>query len=436
MISRYATEEIQGIWSDKNRFKIWLDIETEALAAMEKCGDAPEGLHVKIREATSGFPTDEDVDRILEIEKTVKHDVIAFLTRVEEFVGEDSRFLHLGMTSSDVLDTCFAIQLKQSCEIIKPVLLDLLKALKTRAVELKDQLIMGRSHGIHAEPTSLGLVFLGWYTELERAVEFFDYATERVKLGKISGAVGNFAHLNPGVEEIALDKLGLKPCLVSTQVVPRDVHALLFQSFSMIAGVIERIATNIRHEQRTEVREIFEPFSKGQKGSSAMPHKKNPILSENLCGLARLVRSNSSLAMENLALWHERDISHSSVERVIGPDTCNLVHFMLRRMTGLISGCIIDPIAIENNMGISNRVYFSQVLLNEMAKMGMPRQEAYKLVQRNALKAFEDRRNFDEVAASDSELSEWVSLDKQKELFNHDRYLKNVGHIFKRTLGE
>lgn len=430
MIKRYARKVMSDIWEQENRFKIWLDIEIAACEAFHKLGMVPKKSLDNIKKKANF-----DVKRINEIEEVVKHDVIAFLTSVGEFIGEDSRFLHYGMTSSDVLDTSLAIQLKQAGKLILEGLDNLLEALKEKALQYKHTPTIGRSHGIHAEPTSFGLKMALFYEAMKRNKLRFERALENISYGKVSGAVGNFANINPFVENYVCEKLGLKPEPVSTQIIQRDRHAEYFLSLSLIATTIEQIAVEIRHLQRTEVREVEEFFSKGQKGSSAMPHKRNPILSENLTGLARLIRGYALTSLENIPLWHERDISHSSVERVIAPDATILIDFMLHRATNLIKNLIVYPENMLKNLNATKGLIFSQRILLMLTEAGIKREKAYEIVQRNAMKSWEEGKDFKTLIQNDKDIKKYLKKGEIESAFDIDYYLKNVDFIFDRIFG-
>ncbi|MCX7990425.1 MAG: adenylosuccinate lyase [Proteobacteria bacterium] len=431
MIERYTREEMKKIWEAENRFKIWLDIELYAVEAFNKLGLVPDRALREIKKRAKF-----DIKRIDEIEKVVKHDVIAFLTSVNEHIGENSRYLHYGMTSSDVLDTSLAVQLKQAGELIIKGIDELLLTLKEKAYQYKDTPTIGRSHGIHAEPTTFGLKMALFYECMRRNRKRMADAIEDISYGKISGAVGNFANINPFVENYVCNKLGLKPEPVSTQIIQRDRHAHYFATLAVVAGTLEQIAVEIRHLQRTEVREAEEFFSKGQKGSSAMPHKRNPILSENITGLSRLVRSYSLSALENVALWHERDISHSSVERVIGPDATILLDFMIHRTIGLIKNLIVYPENMIRNLNLTKGLIYSQRVLLMLAEAGMKRDTAYEVVQRNAMKSWEEGLDFKELIKKDKDVKKLLSEKEVESAFDIDYYLKNVDFIFKRVFEE
>src|SRR5271166_788873 len=389
MIPRYSRPQMAAIWSDRTSYEIWLEIETLAAEVMEQLGQIPAGTSKALR-ARGAF----DIERIDEIEREVKHDVIAFLTSVSEHVGPEARFMHQGMTSSDVLDTCLAVQLTRAADILLADLDALLEALKRRAVEHKYTVTVGRSHGIHAEPTTFGLKLAFAYAEFSRGMERLARAKEDIGTCKISGAVGTFAHLDPRVEAYVAGKLGLKPEPVSTQIIPRDRHAMFFATLAVIASSAERLATEIRHLQRTEVGEVEEYFSEGQKGSSAMPHKRNPVLSENVTGLARMVRAYAMPAMEDVALWHERDISHSSVERMIGPDATATLDFALVRLASIVDKMIVYPANMHKNLERLGGLIHSQRVLIALTQKGMAREDAYRYVQRNAMRAWNEHGDF------------------------------------------
>ena len=376
-----------------------------------------------------------DVDRILEIEEKTKHDVIAFLTNVAEYVGPDSRFIHMGLTSSDILDTSFAMLLKEAMALIIEDVKGFMAAIKARAFEHKNTVMIGRSHGIHAEPITFGLKLAVWYAEMKRNLKRLEAALDTISYGKLSGAVGTFANVSPAVEASACKKLGLKPAEISTQILQRDRHAEYFTALAILAGTMEKMAVEIRHLQRTEVLEAEEPFEKGQKGSSSMPHKKNPIGCENIAGLARLVRSNAIAAMENMALWHERDISHSSVERVIGPDTTILIDYMLHRLSRIVKNLVVYPDHMTENLNKMKGLIYSQQVLLKLADLGLERQEAYEMVQRNALKVWDTGRDFQSLLLEDKEIRKHLTKKDITEIFNLEYHLKHVEAIFKRVFG-
>jgi adenylosuccinate lyase len=419
-----------AIWEPENKFRIWLEIEVTAAEAMAELGLIPKEAAEAAR-TRGGF----DIERIDAIEAEVKHDVIAFLTSVAEHVGPEARFLHAGLTSSDVLDTCFNVQLTEAADILIADLDNLLAALKTRAYEHKDTITVCRSHGIHAEPTTFGLKLAQAYAEFARNRERMVRAREEVATCAISGAVGTFAHVDPRVEAYVADKLGLRPEPVSTQVIPRDRHAAYFATLAVIASSVERLATEIRHLQRTEVLEAEEFFSEGQKGSSAMPHKRNPVLSENLTGLARIVRGYALPALENVALWHERDISHSSVERMIGPDATVTLDFALARLTGLIKGLVVYPERMRANMDRLGGLIHSQRVLLALTNAGVSREDAYRLVQRNAMKVWQENKDFLSELLADADVTRALSEDAIRDQFDLGYHTKHVDDLFARVFG-
>ncbi|OGT98849.1 MAG: adenylosuccinate lyase [Geobacteraceae bacterium GWB2_52_12] len=431
MIPRYTRPEMAQIWEPENRFRIWLEIETLACEAQAELGVIPKEVVPVIREK-GNF----NIERIDAIEAEVKHDVIAFLTSVSEFVGPEARFIHQGMTSSDVLDTCLSVQLVQAADELLADLDMLLESLKLRALEHRDTVCMGRSHGIHAEPVTFGLKLASFYAEMQRNRVRLAAARENIATGAISGAVGTFANIDPFVEEYVCEKMGLKPEPVSTQVIPRDRHAEYFCVLSIIASSIERIAIEVRHLQRTEVLEVEEQFTKGQKGSSAMPHKRNPILSENLTGQARYVRSFCIPALENVALWHERDISHSSVERYIAPDATVALDFSLRRLNGLVKNLVVYPDNMLRNLNQMKGLVFSQKILLDLTQSGVSREDAYRLVQKNAMKVWEEGKDFQTELLADQEVVGALGEEKIRESFDLSYHLKHVATIFKRVFGE
>jgi adenylosuccinate lyase len=428
MIPRYTRPEMAQIWEPENRFRIWLEIETLACEKQAELGVIPAEAVKVIREKG-----DFDIDRIDAIEAEVKHDVIAFLTSVAEHVGPEARFIHQGMTSSDVLDTCFSVQLVQAADELLADLDMVLESTKERALEHKDTVCIGRSHGIHAEPVTFGLKLASWYAEMARNRQRLVAARESIATGAISGAVGTFANIDPAVEEYVCEKLGLRPEPVSTQVIPRDRHAEFFCVLAITASSLERIAVEIRHLQRTEVLEVEEFFSKGQKGSSAMPHKRNPILSENLTGQARYIRAFAMPAMENVALWHERDISHSSVERYIGPDATIALDFSLRRLSGLIKNLVVYPDNMLRNLNQMRGLVFSQKILLDLTQAGVSREESYRMVQRNAMKVWDEGKDFQEELLADAAVVAALGEDKIRESFDLNYHLKHVDTIFERV---
>jgi adenylosuccinate lyase len=416
------------IWNEESKYQNWLRVEIAVCEAWVDLGQIPREALERIRERARF-----DVKRIDELEKTLKHDVIAFLTAVAEHVGEESRYIHLGLTSSDVLDTAFALQLRDAATILVDDVKKVIEVLERLAFRHKYTPMVGRTHGIHAEPITLGLVFALWYDEMRRNLERIERARGVISVGKISGAVGTFANVPPHVEERACEILGLKPARISTQIVQRDIHAEYFLTLSIIAATVEKIALQVRHFQRTEVLELEEPFTEGQKGSSAMPHKRNPIHAENLCGLSRLVRSYAISALENVPLWHERDISHSSVERVIGPDATILIDFMLYRLKGLLEGLQIYPENMEKNLWLTRGLIFSEKVLLKLVEKGLSREEAYGLVQKNTLRAWREKEDFKGLLLKDSELENHLSSEEIEGCFSVVHDLKNVDYIFDRV---
>ncbi len=428
MISRYTRPEMGRIWESENLYAKWLEVEIAACEAMAQEGLIPEEALENIKKKAAF-----SVGRILEIEEETKHDVIAFLTNVEEHVGPDSRYIHLGLTSSDILDTSFALLLKQAMDIIVQDLQELMDVIRIRAMEHKYTAMIGRSHGIHAEPITFGLKLAVWYSEMKRNLKRLVEARDVISYGKLSGAVGTFANTSPKIEALVCKKLGLRPEEISTQIIQRDRHAQYFSSLAILAGTLEKIAVEIRHLQRTEVLEVEEPFAKGQKGSSAMPHKKNPIGCENISGLARLVRSNSLAAMENMPLWHERDISHSSVERVIAPDSTILSDYMLHRLTGILRGLVVHADRMDENLKKMKGLIFSQQLLLKLAGKGLERQTAYVMVQRNAMKVWETGQEFKNLIMEDQEIGGYLSKTEIEEIFDLDYHMKHVDDIYERV---
>ena len=428
MINRYSRKELTTIWSEENKYKIWLDVEIAAAQAMEKLGQIPKGVSSSVRRKAK-----INVTRIHAIEAKVKHDVIAFLTSVTEKAGISARYLHQGMTSSDILDTSFNIQLVQSGKILLKDIDLILKILKRQAKKHKYTPCIGRSHGIHAEPITFGLKLASFYEEFKRNRKRLVDAIDEVSSCAISGAVGTFANINPNVEKHVAKKLGLKVEPISTQVIPRDRHAFYFSVLGIIAGSVERVATEIRHLQRSEVYELQEFFSKDQKGSSAMPHKKNPILSENLTGLSRMVRSYVTPALENIALWHERDISHSSVERNIGPDANITLDFALNRLSNILDKMIIYPKKMIQNINLTKGLIFSQEIMLELTKSGLSREKSYKIVQSHSKRCFIENKNLFELITRDKLIMSKISKSKLNSIFNYSSHFKNVNLIFKRV---
>ena len=428
MISRYTRPEMGRIWEPENRYTKWLEVEIAACEAMTDEGLVPKEALETIKKK-AGF----SVERILEIEETTKHDVIAFLTNVEEYVGPDSRYIHLGLTSSDVLDTSFALLLKEAMDVIIQDAKHFMGVLKQRAEEHRMTVMIGRSHGIHAEPITFGLKLAVWYSEMARNLKRLKDAQEVISYGKLSGAVGTFANISPKIEGVTMKNLGLKPADISTQIIQRDRHAQYFTSLAILSGTLEKIAVEIRHLQRTEVLEAEEAFAKGQKGSSAMPHKKNPVGSENIAGLSRLVRSHCLAAMENMPLWHERDISHSSVERVIGPDSTILIDYMLNRMTGIIDHLVVHSDRMLENLNKMKGLTFSQQILMKLATKGLERQAAYVMVQRVAMKVWEKGLEFKGLIMEDREIGKYLNKKEIEEIFDLRYHLKYVDEIFERV---
>ena len=429
MIPRYSQDKITSIWSDKNRYEIWLNIEV--LVCEKLCIDKKiskkDFLNIKKKARI-------DVKDIEKLDKKTNHEVIAFLNSISKKIGNSSRYVHQGITSSDIIDTAFSIQLKQSTEIIIEDIKKFLKVLKAKAFKYKKTICLGRTHGIHAEPTTFGLKLAGFYAEMERNIERLKKAKNEISICAISGAVGTYATISPSIENFVAKKMGLKTEKVSTQIIPRDRHANLFSIFGIIASSIERLATEIRHLQRTEVREVEEYFSKNQKGSSAMPHKKNPILSENLTGLSRFIRSAVIPMQENISLWHERDISHSSVERILAPDVTIALNFALTRLTNLIKNLKIYPENMKKNLNLLNGLVFSQVLLLELIdKKGIDRQKAYDIVQKNAMTVWKTKKNFLEVIRKDKRINSVISDSELEKIFNENNYLKKIDYIFSKV---
>jgi len=430
MIERYTLHEMGAIFSDEFKYSTWLKIELLACEARMKNGEIPEKDFNIIMEKAK-----YDIKRILEIEETTKHDVIAFLTNVAEYVGEESRHIHYGMTSSDILDTTLSYQMKNAGEILLKNLIEFKDILRETAIQHRQTYCIGRSHGIHAEPTSMGLKFVNWFEECKRNINRMKNSIDNISVGQISGAVGTFEHLSPKIEEYVCAKLQIKPAPVSTQVIQRDRHAEYLATLAIIGSSLEKIAIEIRHLQRTEVLEAEEYFSAGQKGSSAMPHKRNPIISERITGIARILRANSIAALENVALWHERDISHSSVERVIIPDSCIILHYGLDLIKKLIKNLIIYPENMLNNLEITRGLIFSQKVLLKLVEKGISREDAYKIVQKASMQVWADKNLFlKDVLIREEELKSLISEDDISLIFNYKNILKNVDYIFQRTI--
>jgi adenylosuccinate lyase len=431
LISRYTRPEMGRIWSDENKFRTWLEVEIAASETLAEAGLVPKSAAKAIR--TKG---DFDVQRIHQIEAEVKHDVIAFTTAVAEKVGPESRWLHYGLTSNDVVDTAQALLLKQASALIADDLKRLIEVLRRRAIEFQHTPQIGRTHGVHAEPITFGLKLANWYSEMQRNLQRFEHAAEDMRVGKLSGAVGNAAHLEPEYEEAICERLGLNVAAVSSQVIQRDRHAFYVATLAVIASTLDKIATEVRHLQRTEVREAEEFFSEKQKGSSAMPHKRNPVQCEQISGLARVVRSNAQAAFENVPLWHERDISHSSAERIILPDSTILVDYLLNKTTNLLDQLMVYPERMLRNLHSTGGLVFSGQLLLDLVEAGVLREDAYRIVQRNAMKAWREELNFRELIASDPDITSKVNKKTLEKAFDLNRQLRNVDKLFKRVFGK
>ena len=428
MIARYTRPEMGRIWSEENGFQKWLDVEILAAEGLSKLGKVPKAAIGRIRKKARF-----NVKRIREIEAEVKHEIIAFLSSVAESIGDDARYLHVGMTSSDVMDTALAIQFKEASAVIEQDLNNFLQVLRRQAHKYKHTVMIGRTHGVHAEPITFGLKLALWYQEMERNLERFKNAVEDISVGQISGAVGTFAQISPKVEAYVCKKSGLKPALVSNQIIQRDRHAYYFATLAIIASSLEKFAVEIRHLQRTEVQEAEEPFTQGQKGSSAMPHKRNPILSENVSGMARLMRAYATAAMENVPLWHERDISHSSVERVIAPDATIALDFMLRRMAYVIGNLCVYPENMKRNLDKSGGTVFSERILLALVDKGVVRDTAYRMVQKHALKVGRDGGDLKRELVSDTEIRRYLSAKEIDAVWGVEHHLANVDFIFRRV---
>ena len=427
MIERYTLPEIGKIWEDQNKYAIWLEIEILACEAQAELGIIPKSAVQDIRKKAKF-----EVKRILEIEETVQHDVIAFLTNVAEYVGPNSRFIHFGMTSSDILDTTLAVQMRQAGELLLGKLNDLKMILSEKAVLYKNTVMVGRTHGIHAEPITFGLKLALWYSDTLRSTNHLENAIELISYGQISGAVGTYDHLDPSIEEYVCKKLNLKPEPISNQIIQRDHHAYYLNTLAVIGANLEKIAVEFRHLQKTEVLEVEEPFGKGQKGSSSMPHKKNPIICERIAGMARLLRGWAIPAVENIALWHERDISHSSVERVIIPDATITLYYMLHKTIQVIKGMVIHPENMIRNLNLTHGLIYSQPLLLKLVEKGLSREDAYRLVQRNAMKVWENHTEFKQNLLEDEELTRYITPDEVNAICDLETRLKNVNYIFKK----
>ncbi|KAB2953259.1 adenylosuccinate lyase [Heliorestis acidaminivorans] len=428
MIERYTLPEMGAIWADQNRFQKWLDIEVAACEALAEQGKIPREAYEAIRDK-AGF----NVQRILEIEEVTKHDVLAFLTCVAEYIGEESKYVHMGMTSSDVLDTALSMQMKEAGELIVEKLKKLREVIGEKAIEHKYTVMVGRTHGIHAEPVTFGLKMALWYDEVGRSITRMNHAIETIRVGAISGAVGTFAQIDPSVEEFVCNRLGLKPAPISTQVIQRDRHAEYMSTLAVVASTLDKFATEFRNLQRTDIHEVEESFSKGQKGSSAMPHKKNPITSERISGLSRVLRGNAIAALENVALWHERDITHSSVERVIIPDSTILLDYMLAKMIDVVDNLKVFPENMMKNVEKTLGLVNSQRVMLALVDKGVLRETAYHWVQRNALKAWEVKKPFKELVLQDEEIMDKMTTEEVEGLFDYDYHTKHVDTLFKRV---
>jgi len=426
MIERYSRPQMKKIWSEENKFDLWLKVEIAVCEAWAELGEIPQKEIVKIRKASY------NLNRIAGFLKVTHHDMTAFLNSVAESLGEESRFVHLGLTSSDVMDTALGLQLTQAADILAKDIAELISVLESKAIEYKYTIMMGRTHGVHAEPTTFGLKMALWTEEMKRNAQRLAEARENISVGKISGAVGTYATVPPQVEEIVCARVGLTPAPISSQIIQRDRHAQFLTTLAIIASSLEKFATEIRGLQRTEVREVEEPFEAGQTGSSAMPHKRNPELCERVCGLARLIRGYALTSLENIALWHERDISHSSTERIILPDSCLALDYMLSMFTSIMKGLKVYPENMRRNIELTQGVIFSQRVLLALIDKGLPREEAYKIVQDSAMKAWEERKNFLSLLEADKRITARLSKKELNSLFDYDYYLKHVDDVFKR----
>ncbi|HCD07791.1 MAG TPA: adenylosuccinate lyase [Lactobacillus sp.] len=428
MIDRYVTEQMKPIWTDQNRFQAWLEVEIAAVEGWSKLGEIP-AEDAKLIAQNAKF----DVSEIAEIEKETKHDVVAFTRDVSRYLGPERKWVHFGLTSTDVVDTAYGYLMKQANDIIRQDLNEFLEVAKQKALEYKDTVMIGRTHGVHAEPTTFGLVLANWYSEIKRDIERFDHAAKGVEAGKISGAVGSYANVPTSVEKFVCDKLGIRPQEISTQVLPRDLHAEYVQTMALIATSVERFALEVRHLQRTEVREAEEYFAAGQKGSSAMPHKRNPIGSENVTGLARVIRGHAFTALEDVPLWHERDISHSSAERVIIPDTTELLDYILRRFTKITKDLTVFPDKMLEDMNITHGLIFSQRVLLKLVEAGYSREQAYDIVQPMTAKAWDEKKDFRTMLENDTRVTDKLSDADLDDAFDYHWHLRNVDEIFKRV---
>ena len=426
MIERYSRPRMKKIWSDENKFDLWLRVEIAVCEAWLALGEIPKEAITKIRKATY------DLDRIAEFFKVTHHDMTAFLKSVAESLGEESRFIHLGLTSSDIMDTALSLQLKEAANILSQDISDLISTLENKAIEHKYTIMIGRTHGVHAEPTTFGLKIALWIEEMKRNAERLEEAKRTISVGKISGAVGTYATVSPEVEKIACQKLGLIPAPISSQIIQRDRHAQFVATLAITASSLEKFATEIRNLQRTEILEVEEPFEAGQTGSSAMPHKRNPELCERICGLARLMRGYVTTSLENVALWHERDISHSSTERIIMPDSCLALDYMLSLFTSVIKGLKVYPENMRRNLELTQGLIFSQRILLALIDKGLNREKAYQIVQRNAMEAWQQRKNFLSLLAADNQVTAHLAKAELESLFDYSYYLKHVDSIFER----
>ena len=431
MIKRYTRPEMGAIWEDQNRYQKWLDVEMAVCDAWFELGEIPEDALKRIKKKAS-FST----ERIDAIESVVKHDILAFLTSVSEFVGKDSQYVHLGLTSYDVVDTALSLLIKESLEKIAKGLDTFKDVLKEKAIEHKTTVMVGRTHGVHAEPITFGVKVLVWYEEIRRHIERVSRATETISYGRISGSVGTYIHLDPRVEEIALSKLGLRPAKISTQVLQRDRHAEVVAALALVCASLDKFAQEIRHHQKTEALELEEPFTKGQKGSSSMPHKKNPVRTERVSGLARITRSNLQTALENIQLWHERDISHSSAERVILPDSFIITDFLLAEMTDIVKNWRVHPERMRANINLTRGLIFSQRVMLALTKKDISREDAYKLAQRNSLKAWDEQKDFKDLLKADPEVTKLLSDEEIEDCFSLEPYLDKIDYIYKKVFAD
>ncbi|HRV09375.1 MAG TPA: adenylosuccinate lyase [Acidobacteriota bacterium] len=428
MIARYTLPEMEAVWSEEHKFRAWLKVEIAVCEVLAERGEIPPAAVQVIKDRA-----DFTVERIREIEAVTRHDVIAFTTAVAEKVGPESRYIHLGLTSTDVVDTAQALLVREASDLIEGELLKLLETLRSQALRYKNTVMIGRTHGVHAEPTTFGLKLAVWYTEMQRHLERFRHARRNLEVGKISGPVGSFTHLPPEVEEAVCRKLGIAFAPVSTQTLQRDRHAEYLAGLALIAATYDKIATEIRHLQRTEVGEAAEPFAKGQKGSSAMPHKRNPVTCEQICGLSRVVRSNASVALDNVPLWHERDISHSSAERVILPDSTTLIHYLTVKLNGILANLVVDAERMKSNLELSGGLIYSGRLLLELVRRGVLRETAYQWVQRNAMRVWDEKADFLELVLADEDIRRHLSEEEIRQTFDWRHALRNVDRVFQRV---